>query len=327
MSLQITRRNLVSAAAFSAVALAARPESRRALTSWEEPPDPPLIPLPRMQVGAFCGYRNYPNDPAEPKAECRSRVTALLGGSLPVERNYFPYDAPVQSAVPSISTWAFPPGELVAGVHDAEITETILATPAIRWTCNDHEPDQAGRGYSASEYVAGARHFYDVVKAADPTVQVGTILMQWSVVFGGLDWRDWYPGDDYTDYLGWDIYFEPWQGAGYPPAAMFEPILAINASIEKPMVIGELGIGPRRASHGVFSDSEKAAILTDSLDLLGDASLGVPVSALTYFYTNKAVADWTLDAWPETRDVLAKAVAACTLRTSSVVAGRYGHGA
>jgi beta-mannanase len=142
--------------------------------------------------------------------------------------------------------------------------------------------------------------------------------MQWSVVFAGLDWSDWYPGDDYTDYLGWDIYFEPWQGSSYTPHRMFDPIVEINNSIDKPMVIAEFGIGPRRASHGVFTDDQKAAILTESLDLLDDPALGIPVSAVTYFYTNKAVSDWTLDAWPETRAVLARAVAVCTLRTWGV---------
>jgi hypothetical protein len=91
---------------------------------------------------------------------------------------------------------------------------------------------------------------------------------------------------------------------------MLQPIVAINTAINKPMIIAELGIGVRRSGSGSFTDAQKNVFLTDTLSMLGQPDLGTRVEAITFFYTNKDDADWTLDAWPTTLDTLATAALA-----------------
>jgi hypothetical protein len=73
-----------------------------------------------------------------------------------------------------------------------------------------------------------------------------TNLMRYTLQpFSGRDWHDWWPGSEYVDFAGWDVYRKGQAGwSGNSPAQialMMAPIEAVSDEVGKRWAIGETG--------------------------------------------------------------------------------------
>lgn len=274
----------------------------------------------RTLFGAFPGTWNYPNvDPTETKAQMRARVCQAYGvQDLPVERIFNEQSWAVPAAGnPAIVSFAQNPSSVANGDFDSQIRAFVTALdPATTyWLCLNHECDQQGRAYTAVEQVAGFRHFSNVVRSIGKSnVKLAPILMSWTISQGVDKWRQWYPGADYVDALGWDAYWRP--TLKHTAADVYGPAMAINRAEGLPLLVGEtsmgaMGHGGQELVDGVYKDipeSDWTQFTTDAL-----AYLDVPsTAAVCWFETNKGDGCWRLQGHSGALAVYAAAVQACT---------------
>ena len=118
----------------------------------------------------------------------------------------------------------------------------------VYWTYY-HEPEDniAAGEFTAEQYRAAWKV---LAKAADeagnPRLHATLILMEWSLQpASGRDWRDYYPGADTIDVLGWDAYSstKPNPTSYRSPQDMYEQIVNISEQEGLPFAIPETGTG------------------------------------------------------------------------------------
>lgn len=141
-----------------------------------------------------------------------------------------------------------PPPEIVAGVHDDALAAWFASMPPDRdiyWTYH-HEPEnniEAGE-FTADSYRAAWQRVAALAGRVEHPRRCATlVLMGWTLEpAAGRDWRDYYPGADVIDVLGWDIYNLDFAAGDYSdPPAMFERAVAAARSEGKPWGIAEFG--------------------------------------------------------------------------------------
>lgn len=101
---------------------------------------------------------------------------------------------------------------VAAGDYDATIRSLAKSFPTDHTTylTTYHEPEN-NEGMDGPTFVKMFRHFYKVVKAANPHISVGAVYMsyQWRPGSSTTATPDaWWPGADATDFLGVDDYNE-----------------------------------------------------------------------------------------------------------------------
>jgi hypothetical protein len=92
---------------------------------------------------------------------------------------------------------------------------------------------------TAADYLACWKYVVDRVRAAD----VKNVAWVWCVNgdrSGGKDWPDYYPGDDYTDWLAIDLY------SSRNPRQVMKEFLELYGKTGKPIMIPEGGTGPEQ---------------------------------------------------------------------------------
>jgi hypothetical protein len=106
-----------------------------------------------------------------------------------------------------------------------------------------HEPENDMTG---SQFVTMFKHFYKVVKAANPNIKVGTVHMSYHWRPGATataNPTDWWVGSAYTDFIGVDDYNDATTTkrsyAGDDPA--FQRWYTWAASKGKPLAVVEFG--------------------------------------------------------------------------------------
>lgn len=96
---------------------------------------------------------------------------------------------------------------------------------------------------------------------------------------GAPDPTPYYPGDEYVDYTGADIYVEDW-----PVRAVSDPILGVLEALGKPAIIGEWGVSRSKANQ--------PQAVAEFLELLPDWVVGQ-----CYFnWDTGGAGDWRLSA-------------------------------
>lgn len=86
-----------------------------------------------------------------------------------------------------------------------------------------HEPEDniAAGEFTAADYRAAWRRLRSLAdKAGNPRLHATLVLMGWSLdPLSKRDWRDYYPGRDVIQVLGWDVYNLGWKKGRYdsPP--------------------------------------------------------------------------------------------------------------
>ncbi len=165
------------------------------------------------------------------------------------------------------------PLDVTAGVHDAFFRSWFAAAPRDRtvWWTFFHEPedDIEDGAFTAAQYRAAVRHLDRLADAAgNPRLRTTTIWMCWTLRAPTRDWRDYYPGADVVDVLGFDCYNRGAQKRTpvyTAPSEMLGGIVSVARTAGKPFGIAELG------SQRIASDptgSGRAAWLTASATYL-----------------------------------------------------------
>jgi hypothetical protein len=179
--------------------------------SWHSPGRPPLGAQPgaRMMLG-IC-------PDATTNAEFE-RVEGLIGKRMGIRRCYqyngtVPASLASSPAAPDIgrrTSWLSISNQnantAASGGFDTQWRNFAISVGdhpmLLTW---NHEPENDG--YAASAFRSGFQRFYDVVKAANPKIIVGTIMMEWCFdPLSGLNPASFDPGPTYRDFYGVDTY-------------------------------------------------------------------------------------------------------------------------
>jgi hypothetical protein len=249
--------------------------------------------VPAVPVGgALCGAYWPPN--GQPYLTAFAAEQARLG-PLPSVR-YFNPGAPAAwsgnaGAVDRtiIVSFKFNPSQILSGSEDSLMKSWFANAPRDRdvyWSYYHEPEDQIADGaFSAADYRAAWRHLKSLAdQAHNPRLYSTLILMQWTVnPQANRNWRDYYPGDDVIDVMGWDVYSLSGIKKYDDPAGLIDPIITVSKQIGKPWGIAELGAvrttadpgGTGRAQWlaGVASVLHKSdALWVEYYDVGGDAN-------------------------------------------------------
>ncbi len=313
----LSRRSLLRGAAALLGAGLALPPGAASAASIEGDFGPPRrSSRPRTLFGALPGPLKYPNvDPTELKDDMRARVCAAYQvPSLPVERIFNEATWAVPPAgTPAIVSFTQDPAAVASGQFDGDITAFVRALdPNTQyWLCLNHECDQPTRPYTPAQQVQGFRHFSTVVRAVGmANVALTPILMSWTLSQGLDFWRQWYPGPEYVDALGWDAYWRPL----LPHTAddIFGPALDVSRGEGKPMLIcetsmGAAGHGGQYLVDGVYRDIPDELWTAFTADAVAYLNI-TDVAAVTWFETNKYDGRWLLEGHAAALDLWKAAV-------------------
>jgi hypothetical protein len=176
-------------------------------------------------------------------------------GPLELIRVYYPGLPPVWSgsraeiaARTTVVSFKAPPGEILAGQHDASLTAWFAAAPKNRDTywIYFHEPedDIASGAFTAADYRAAWRRIAGLAaKAGNARLHPTLVLMCYSLnPASNRNWRDYYPGDDVISVLGWDCYnFGRRKGEYAPAESIFGKSIEVSRSAGKPFGYAEMG--------------------------------------------------------------------------------------
>lgn len=159
------------------------------------------------------------------------------------------------------------PSFTAVGSDNARIASLAKSMPAGSYLTAWHEPEN---DMSAAQYVAMFRNFYQVAKAANPSLYVGNVYMTYCWGAGRrVPTPDaWWVGSSFTDFLGTDTYMDVWQrdSAGNPKPLGADPdhLRWHNWAVTKgkPLLLTESGVGQG------FSDAQRAAYYSTSVSWL-----------------------------------------------------------
>jgi hypothetical protein len=153
---------------------------------------------------------------------------------------------------------------------------------------------------TAADYVAYWKYVVDRFRKAGAT----NVAWVWCVNgdrSGGKDWPDYYPGDDYVDWLGIDVY------SARNPRQVIGDFVGMYGKTGKPIMIPEGGTGPEQTRHNPKYAGDAAWVK----ELFDTIEATPRVKALCWFQYGKA--------WDVERD--AGQLAEYKKR---IAAGRYG---
>ncbi len=217
----------------------------------------PATPAPSTRPPAtsatLCGVAFTTEVSGETYQQAFAREDGYYGG-VDIARIYYtglPNNWPGKLNVgnrPLAVSFKAAPAEILAGTDDAYLRAWFRAAPTNRdtfWTYY-HEPEDniANGEFTAADYRAAWRHLVGLARSAgNPHLRSTLILMGWSVrAASHRNWRDYYPGRNVIDVLGWDQYNELASKGGYEaPADMFASLLAINRAEGLPLAVPETG--------------------------------------------------------------------------------------
>jgi Glycosyl hydrolase family 26 len=262
---------------------------------------PPLAVPGRVIFGAFTSSRGLSR-----AASVISRE-AQLGRRLAVDSHYYnwtdPFPGSAESAdalagrTPMITWWGIDPALIVNGSQDSLITAHARAVRAygrplfLRWGAEMNGNWYAWSGHP-SAFRAAWRHIHDIFAAVGvhnaawvwaPNADShpgGTSTSSWN------NWRNYYPGDAYVDWVGIDGYnwgsLNSWQSFGQ----IFAPVYADYAR-RKPIMIAESG--------SVEAGGNKAAWLANAAAWI---KAHPSIAAVVWFDTSQSSSglDWRVDS-------------------------------
>ena len=201
-------------------------------------------------------------------------------------------------------TWS----DIANGNQDSVIIARALAIKAlgqpVMFTFH-HEPEDLNHGTS-SDFVAAWKHIHDVF------LQQGTTNVVW-VLITFASWYDnnrinqYYPGDQYVDWLGPDGYnfFGTWTGQGGCKRAwvtfqsVFQGVVNWNASHGKPILAAEWG-----TTEDPADPNRKAQWFTDAQTLIKSPGWENFKGLVYYNNDNSAISgcNWKVDSSPTSFD-------------------------
>ncbi|GGT77316.1 MULTISPECIES: CBM96 family carbohydrate-binding protein [Actinomadura] len=220
--------------------------------TWETP-QPVKTPGTSPAGGrTLCGL-SLELKPGETFQKSLTRLDAAYGGLETVRLFYqgvppaWP-GKPDTGKRPPIISFKLAPKDVLAGKYDRELTRWFATAPRDRdlyWVYY-HEPEDniASGEFTAADYRAAWRRLRSLADKADnPRLHATLVLMGWSLdPLSKRDWRDYYPGRDVIQVLGWDVYNLGWKKGRYDdPAAMYDRVVAVSKGEDLPFGIAETG--------------------------------------------------------------------------------------
>jgi len=223
-------------------------------------PAAPPAPNPLPAGGTLCGASFLAEKPGETRAEQLARIDSYYNG-LEMVRVFYT-QPPAWSNVLNVGSrtlsisFKFAPRDVTAGKYDAYMTNWFKTAPRdkdIYWTYY-HEPEDniAAGEYTAADYRAAWTRLRKLADTAgNPRLRSTLILMSWTAFAkSGRNWRDYYPGRNVIQVLGWDAYnMRAKSGEYHEPAGVFGTPIAISRNEGLPFAFPETG------SHLVAGDS------------------------------------------------------------------------
>lgn len=267
-------------------------------------PPASLTPANGIYFGEFSKPRG-----TESKQEAITRVESSIGRRFAIDHQYYTWNVAVptsyetwtasQGRIPFIN-WRMPAPwtSVTNGSQDAWIGQRADAFKAFGspiYVTLHHEPENDLAQYgSQAEFVAAFRHIVDVFRAHG----VSNVGFVWTMMAWSFDSRsgetiaNWYPGDNWVDFVGADGY--NW----YPGRAgtswtmfgtVFDQVNAFAVSHGKPWMVVEYGSQEDPADAGRKGDW--------FLDLLNTVQAWPSLMGLIYFDTTKLY-PWDIDSSP-----------------------------
>jgi beta-mannanase len=270
-----------------------------------------LVPNRGAWLGAFVGTGTF------------EQLETTLGRKLAIVHHFFGWTddwlTPIPSALSSgkipLITWetwnagvGVPLDEILSGAHDSLIRSRATAAKNIgqrfflRW---GHEMNgnwypwdgfhNGANAAAASKYIAVYRRIHDIFVAQGATNVIWVFCPNVDSVpqESWNQWANYYPGDDYVDWLAFDGYNwgsvlagSAWQSFSAMASRIYPSLAAKN----KPIMI------PETASAELGGD--KPAWIASVVPAL--ASSYPNIKALVWFHMNKET-DWRLDSSAATR--------------------------
>ncbi|WP_052744771.1 DNRLRE domain-containing protein [Micromonospora sp. HK10] len=224
-------------------------ESVASVQSREQGTGPRLVIDYSWSTSTLCGASFNSETAGETYQQALARIDGYYNGLESVRVFYrdLPQAWPGKLNVggrPMIVSFKAAPAEVNSGKHDAYLREWFRTAPTnqdIYWTYY-HEPENDN--FAPDAFVAAFRRVSGLAAAAgNPRLRATLILMGWTLESGShRDWTDWYPGRQYVDVLGWDVYNEGWKNGTYnAPANMFAKVIAVSRQEGLPFGIAETG--------------------------------------------------------------------------------------
>ncbi len=266
----------------------------------------PRRPLSGSYLGIYSDLRGLS------AAQSVERREALLGRTFGIDSHYYDwtdtFPGPAEAAdaakrrIPLITWWGTTLTSITNGSSDAMIRTRAAALKAygkpvfLRWGAemngNWFAWSGSANGRDPRRFVAAWRHIHDVFRS----VGVTNVAWVWSPNAdskpGGIslaswnNWRHYYPGDSYVDWVGIDGYnwgsIYSWQS----PGSIFGPIYSDYAS-RKPIMIAETSSVESGGSKAAWIGALKTWIVTHPA-----------VAALIWFDTDSSstAINWRVDS-------------------------------
>jgi hypothetical protein len=170
-----------------------------------------------------------------------------------------------------IVSFKYLPSQILSGSEDSTLRSWFNNAPRnedVYWSYYHEPEDQIADGtFSASDYKAAWRHLAALADQANNShLHATLILMSWSLMSqSGRNWKDYYPGDDVIDVLGWDVYNLGNEKGTYTSAAsLLNPVVAASKSVGKPWGVAEMGAKLASGDSG----STRAAWITSMVSMM-----------------------------------------------------------
>jgi hypothetical protein len=211
---------------------------------------PPSPPAHGVWLGAWVQPQTWDT------AGRTSAVTTFegqLGRPLDLVHTYHAFSSPFPSPVEAqwlsqgrrlLISWAgADTRQIVAGVYDAQLRTQAtqlrqLDRPVLlRWRWEMNRPNLASEVHDPQLYVAAWQRIHLIFEQEGAT-NVGWVWCPMARAFTSSRAADYYPGDDQVDWLCADVYAGP---NNEPFSAVSAAFRTWAATIEKPIMIGELG--------------------------------------------------------------------------------------
>jgi hypothetical protein len=220
--------------------------------TWEVP-QPTKSPETSPGSGrTLCGL-SLDLKPGETFQKALSRLDARYGGLETVRLFYrgvppaWPGN-PNLGKRPPIISFKLAPKDVLAGKYDKAMSNWFATAPRDRdvyWVYY-HEPEDniADGEFTAADYRAAWRHLRALAdKAGNSRLHATLVLMSWSLdPLSKRDWRDYYPGRDVIQVLGWDAYNLGWKKGRYDsPSTMYDRVIAVSKAEKLPFGVAETG--------------------------------------------------------------------------------------
>lgn len=210
---------------------------------------------PASAGATLCGASWQSESKGESYQEALARLDRYYG-TMQILRVFYPglpaaWPGKVDpSGRPMIVSFKAAPADVTSGRHDAQLRRWFADAPKSQptyWTFY-HEPENniSGGEFTAEQYRQAWRHLAGLAReAGNPNLRATLILMAWTLNPNShRDFRDYYPGGDIIDVLGWDAYNSSWDAekpAYQQPASMFSRVVERSAQEGKPFGIAETG--------------------------------------------------------------------------------------